>query len=147
MGSIVFKRKYVVISFLLVSCAIALAGWSVWRHSRNKLSLQAMSVLQSGDRLELLSLTPHEWTEDKLSTVEYFHKYPVLGKIEIKDSTKREALLIELQTAMENYGEQSKCFNPRHGIRAARGDEIVELVICFECGTIYFFSESNLTGC
>jgi hypothetical protein len=25
------------------------------------------------------------------------------------------------------------CFNPRHGIRAKSGDQVAELVICFEC--------------
>ena len=33
------------------------------------------------------------------------------------------------------HGE-ALCFNPRHAIRAKKGNDTVELLICFECGQI-----------
>ena len=30
------------------------------------------------------------------------------------------------------------CFFPRHGIRATLANEVVDLLICFECSTVYY---------
>jgi hypothetical protein len=35
------------------------------------------------------------------------------------------------------------CFFPRHGIRAIKGDETVELLICFECSQVQVSSNKN----
>jgi hypothetical protein len=39
------------------------------------------------------------------------------------------------------------CFNPRHGISATRGDQKVDLVICFECRqTRIYFNDRKTSG-
>ena len=34
---------------------------------------------------------------------------------------------------------QALCFNPRHGIHVRLGKNAEDVVICFECGQIYFY--------
>lgn len=36
------------------------------------------------------------------------------------------------------------CFNPRHGIRAKKTDQVLDLVICFECEKLYAYKSDGI---
>src|SRR5262249_13241443 len=63
-----------------------------------------------------------------------FHGWKVLGKTAVKEKADRGKLVEALEKGIkENDGTVAACFNPRHGIRVAKGDKTIDLVICFEC--------------
>src|SRR5260221_8734957 len=91
----------------------------------------AKAILEKAEQIELLSLYP---ANDKEKSKEFFHHYPILGKVVIKDEKTRKALIAALEKgAKENKGIAANCFMPRHGVRATAGGKTLELVICFQC--------------
>jgi hypothetical protein len=102
--------------------------------SQNLLAAESKNVLENAEVLELLSLDPVPLKEHP---EEGFHGYAILGAVKLNDSVKRKALLRALYAGITNSdGSVAACFNPRHGLRAKLGSEVVELVICFECHQI-----------
>ncbi|HJZ53912.1 MAG TPA: hypothetical protein VKE74_03090 [Gemmataceae bacterium] len=71
-------------------------------------------------------------TEDQ-SRGEVLDGYPVLGKVEVTDPGQRQKVYSAIRGAVRNPPPGSKCFIPRHAIRAVKGDETVDMVICFQC--------------
>jgi hypothetical protein len=92
-------------------------------------------------RLELLSLhggepdgpVPEEHSKEK------FHEFPILGTLDLTSVPERERVVREVsQSIRRSPLRMVACFFPRHGIRAElRNDEKLELLICFECSTVY----------
>ena len=69
-----------------------------------------------------------------------FHGYAVRGQATIDSRSDRAQLSHALaQGIAGNQDMVAKCFLPRHGIRAAFGDRVYDLVICFECLQIHVF--------
>lgn len=91
----------------------------------------AKAILEKAEQIEVLSLYP---ANDKEKGKEFFHEYPILGKVVVKDEKTRKALIEALEGgAKGNKGVAANCFIPRHGIRATAGGKTLELVICFQC--------------
>lgn len=104
------------------------------KDKENKLSPAALKVLQSATEFELYSIDPGH-TDEKAG----FHKVKIVGKTAVKDADTRNKLVSELTKAMEGDIKPARCFNPRHGIRAAHDGKTVDLVICFECSQFYVY--------
>jgi hypothetical protein len=101
-------------------------------------------ILENGEEFTLYSLDPSAKTN--ANPANNFYNYSILGKVQIKDPKERQALLNALYGGMDMDGRQSKCFEPRHGIRAKKGDQVADLVICFQCRGIYLSaSEEQLS--
>ena len=61
----------------------------------------------------------------------------------------QQQMLTKLTKGMaDKKGQGSKCFDPRHGIRATAAGKTVDLVICFECSWVYsyFGDEKGVQG-
>jgi hypothetical protein len=100
---------------------------------------EGLNVLENADEFTLLSLDP----EPGVKATNNFHGYSVFGKVQIKDGSERHASLDALYAGIAMDGPEAMCFNPRHGIRAKMGNQVEDLVICFECGQIYFYGVSE----
>ena len=111
-------------------------------------------VLSDADEFILLSLDPTPDFEHKSKNT--FKRYPVIGQTKIKASSTRTQLTEELDSAIRAgdgltfsngvvflSGPFASCFNPRHGIRARKSGETVELLICFECGQVQIDSSKE----
>lgn len=121
---------FVVATFLLQSAR------AEFDPAKNTLPVTALKILESADTFVLLSLdpVPKHFREDAWKIEDAFHNYPVLGRTTITNKTERSNLLNSLLKGIrEADGSMAPCFNPRHGIRATRGGQMVDLVICFEC--------------
>jgi len=102
---------------------------------RNKIPEGVQKLLGKSDSFELYSLEPDSRIADPKK--EAFHKYEVLGKIEVKSAENRKWLVDELRQGVDdNRGTAAGCFDPRHGIRMKAGADTVDLVICFECKSV-----------
>tara|TARA_R110002126_G_scaffold12416_14_gene54039 strand:+ start:1776 stop:2276 length:501 start_codon:yes stop_codon:yes gene_type:complete len=95
----------------------------------------AGTTSEAPDRVTIYALNPmHVGSESGGDDVEAFHNYPVLGSVELTNANERAELIRLLyRTIHEDNGMRASCFNPRHGIRAQRGDQVADWVICFEC--------------
>lgn len=69
-------------------------------------------------------------------TGEVFHVYPVVGKVEITDEASRREITRALNAGLTSVVMPNKCFWPRHAVRLVRGDETIDLVICFQCNQV-----------
>jgi hypothetical protein len=100
---------------------------------------QAAAILEKADQIELYSLEPEpDARTAKDPKVNRFHDWVVLGKTVLKNARTRKQALDALDESV-GTGLKAKCFDPRHGIRASHGGKTVDVVICFECGHVYFY--------
>jgi len=96
------------------------------------------NVLEQAETFALFSLDPDSDLRKKPK--EEFKGYPQLGRARIPQGAERTNLVSALYKGIADGGGIAQCFNPRHGIRATQGSNTVELLICFECGQVYTFS-------
>jgi hypothetical protein len=97
--------------------------------TRPRLSPAVESALLHADRVELLSLRPR-----RRRSAGSFHGWEVLGRTSVEDApARRELIASVLSGVTESDGGIGLCFQPRHGIRATRGDQVADLVLCFAC--------------
>jgi hypothetical protein len=95
-------------------------------------------VLSPDEKMTLYSLDPSSmegsmrW-DGKKHSGETFHGYVVFGKLEIVDAAKRKEIAHAMNTGVAKGDAMAKCFEPRHGIRATKGDVVRDFVVCFEC--------------
>jgi hypothetical protein len=64
---------------------------------------------------------------------EMFHRFPVLGKVDIASPEDRAAILAAIKKGIAKGDQGAKCFFPRHGVKFTQAGKTVEYVICFEC--------------
>jgi hypothetical protein len=99
--------------------------------------------IRDADEVTLISLLPQQTyaidghgnpTEEEKKK-EHFHGYPVLGKIPASQPKEKammkDAVLAALASAKN--GVALMCFEPRHAVCLRKGDQHVDLLICFEC--------------
>src|SRR5829696_4569024 len=124
--------------------ATALAVGCAGTPADNKIPEGARAALEEADRFELLSVVPDRQPD---RPEDDFHGWTVLGRTPVTDADTRSALVTALKKgAGENDGIAANCFNPRHGIRATRGDQMVDFVICFECLQVQVYAGAGRAG-
>ncbi|MGF1580212.1 MAG: hypothetical protein ACFCD0_12685 [Gemmataceae bacterium] len=121
---------------------LLVGGQVVAQNQKNKgkkvtakqLSKDIMVVLENAQSIEFYSLDPHV----KKKVKDGFSGYPILGKVTLKNKARKTVLEAVLK-GIKKGQPGAKCFIPRHGIRAKHGDDVVELVICFQCSWVYSY--------
>lgn len=101
-----------------------------------RLSSAAQELLQDADELEIMALhpSPHSEAGKPTDGVDDFHGYKILGRAAIGATAEQDEVIGHLYRGIiDSGGIVAACFNPRHGIRATRGKESVDFVICYEC--------------
>jgi len=108
------------------------------------------NFLKNADKFTLFSIEPTPDYENKLPDT--FQGHVILGWLNIQSPSTRAKLIAALN---DGIGDENKsippgvavplpdCFNPRHGIRATKGDETIEFLICFECAQIQVSSNKG----
>lgn len=152
-------KKKLTIAFATLFCAISTTLWFIFSpsHIINSGLTTQRKTLENSEQFTLYSLdpcsiyaiatdNPKEDHEPKPNTTlkEKFHRYTVLGKTRIVDSAIKARLIRALYGGIDEGGSAGIiCFNPRHGIRVVRGEQTVDLLICFECQKIYAYTNSS----
>lgn len=93
------------------------------------------NVFERSTTWTLFSIEPREREESK----DAFHGHKILRQMAVKDAATRARLQKALYGAVANSGDVASCFNPHHGLRATLENQTVDLVVCFSCGTSYFY--------
>jgi hypothetical protein len=98
----------------------------------NKLPDEAHVILEKADKFVLYSLR----AEKPKAGEETLHDWPIIRKTTVKSAAVRKELLRELDKLIVQGRGASRCFRPRHAIRASHDGKTVDLLLCFECGGI-----------
>jgi hypothetical protein len=98
-------------------------------------SRDPLAQLNTPQQLTLYSIDGRDFEPgEEPKTDEKFHGYPVLGKVEITDESKRRELITALRDGFDHSdGKMAKCFWPRHALRLEENGRTIDIVICFEC--------------
>lgn len=110
----------------------------------NRLPSRAETTLRGAERMELFALDPTPLSmSGGAPDTEKLHGYAITGHASLDDAAQRKQLAdLILRGIHDSDGRVAACFNPRHGIRAVRADETLELVICFECLSMSAFGNA-----
>jgi hypothetical protein len=107
-------------------------------------------TLERADRLEFLAVQPYPGVlpgEPPIEPGDDFHGYRILGRAHLTDPGERRALIEAVYRGFNGLLEPAAaCFNPRHGLRARRGEQTVEILLCYECSTARIFSAAHESG-
>ncbi len=119
----------------MMVAAVSFARWSRTASQHN--------FFENSDQFILYSTSPWKGLSKEMGqnnpNAEQFYRREVLGKIVITDSTEKATLINALFNSL-GRGTEAECHNPRHGIRAVRGDRTVDATVCFDCGNTQFYS-------
>ena len=61
--------------------------------------------------------------------------YAIVRQAEVETGDMQSFSAAVVQGIVEE-GRQARCFFPRHALRARRGESVLEMIICFQCGHI-----------
>ncbi len=102
---------------------------------KNAFPANTRSVFDKSDQFILLSLDP-SW--DSLGTTgkNIFHGFRILGQTAVKDRQVRQELRRLYYDGLADAHFSAACFNPAHGIRAVKGRNVLDLLICFHCSQV-----------
>jgi hypothetical protein len=111
------------------------------------------SYASDPDELVLFSIdgNDHGWDPGKNPTERNqrirFYGFPVLGYTHIADPAVRREVVAAVKKSMRFARPQgARCFNPRHVLRVSKGEETVDLVICYECGLYHCYRNGQTEG-
>lgn len=105
--------------------------------------------LRTADTFILFSIEP--FPGGQAPSTNTFCGRTVVGRLAIKRPETRASLMDALDKGIRAIpppppgipAPLPDCFFPRHGIRAIKGDETIELLICFECSQVQVSSNKN----
>lgn len=117
--------------------ALVLGAASVQARAGDKLPDAVVKALEKADELEVYSLGGETTEKDG------WHGAKVLGQTTVKGETGQKALAAALKKAVEEGDRGARCFIPRHGIRATHAGKTYDLLICFECGWLYVYTDTS----
>ncbi|MGE3164781.1 MAG: hypothetical protein AB7O52_07740 [Planctomycetota bacterium] len=124
------------VAFFIVSCN---PGCSV-SSAGSKVPAVLLEVLEHGEDFTLFSLDPAVDT----NATNPFHDWRIIGSTPIPEAATRSRVVSSLIRGIdENDGTVAACFNPRHGLRVTHAGVVHDLVICFECMQVRWYSGST----
>jgi hypothetical protein len=68
-----------------------------------------------------------------------FHNYRILGQTEIKDKNIQDRIRAIYDDGISDTHFSSACFSPKHGIRAIKDGQKLDIVICFHCSLVRMY--------
>lgn len=124
-------------AIIAVICVVLLISILLYlRYTKwGALPYAARQALENGEEFELLSLEPTILRKDGKDA---FHRWKILGRMQITNQTARSAIVREFVSGV-GYRAPYNCFDPRHAIRVTWKGVTHDFVICFECQQVEWF--------
>ncbi|MEE9390996.1 MAG: hypothetical protein V3W41_00655 [Planctomycetota bacterium] len=118
-------------------------NWS--QHAqRRHVPAELRDILENADDYELFAIYPHRPRPDEIPAADrQMHGFRVIGRTPVSKATGLSALSVIYQGVRDEHYPRAKCFNPRHALRARRGQQWVDLVICYQCQRIFAYDETG----
>jgi hypothetical protein len=112
--------------------------------SRKEAIKDLIAVIGKADRMELYRLDPGEVGKARPEAKDGFCGYKVVAKAAVEKAEQRAKVAESLGKAMHWYeGVQALCFRPHHGLRVTSGKKSLDLLICFECGRVKVYPDTE----
>jgi hypothetical protein len=99
--------------------------------------------LKAADSLEIHSLASRGGRRNGLPPgTKQFRGWEILGSTTVKERERVRSVWADLYRRVDSRSAEiyNYCFLPRHGIRAVKGQQTKDYVICFECDHIYVYA-------
>ena len=136
------------LKIVTVACALSLSG--ACQRTRTEpeilpveraLPADTSALLARSDHFELLLLDPNPpSSRSEAQTPPRFHDYKENARRELTEAASRAHIISLVQQGVaNNHGQAKRCFNPRYAIHATAGDQVVDLLICYECGSVEIY--------
>lgn len=103
----------------------------------DKLPDAVAKALEKADALAVYSLGGETSEKDG------WHGARVLGQTTVKGEAEQKALAAAVKKGVEEGDRGARCFVPRHGVRATHAGKTYDLLICFECGWVYVYTDAS----
>lgn len=138
-------KRWTLIALLLVLVggvtARTLTGAARWSEVRRVFPGNSLVVLQQPEQLTLFSISPDNSGKKPGKTLQ---GYPILRERPVVDPNAREEIVRAVLDGMRDQKiSGARCFIPHHGLRASRGGERVEMVLCFQCRRVILYTENS----
>ena len=144
--------------FILAVALVGAAALMVWVLSRRVGSVVADDVAKfAADEVKsvtVYSLNPvriemprgefeADQYEEFVSKVsdQHFHQFPILKAVSSTDDRICREIVAAAVDGMRTRASGAKCFDPAHGVRISKGEQTMDLVICYECEMIEVWGE------
>ncbi len=102
----------------------------------------ALNILENSKKIIYLTIDPK--ISENSQGDKYFHKFPILSKIEIIYNNDKIDFINQLYDNISNADYSvARCFYPRHGIRIINENDTWDWVICFQCGFARVYKSSQ----
>ena len=119
---------------------------------KNDLTDRMKEILRNADEFEIIELEPPKVVvqsegADSGGASEQFRESRILRKVSIKSPRVRRRLLDAFDANLTYMFNMILCHDSRHGIRATRGGESVEIELDFTCGKFRaYMGDESVTG-
>lgn len=101
----------------------------------------ALEVAESATTFEVMAVDPGTLP----AAGEDFHGHRVVWRTLVTDPAVQERIIDVVNGGISPFATQAKCFNPRHGVRVSQGKRTVDIVICYECGSVQVHDGESVT--
>lgn len=95
------------------------------------LTAEAQQVLLEADRFEVMAIECERRPDPGEDAL--LEQYPVERRDAVPSREDRVRLLSRIYQGIDEGTTPATCFLPHHAVRATRGEQFVELIICFMC--------------
>lgn len=102
----------------------------------------ALEVAESATTFEVMAVDPGS----QAAAAEDFHGHRIVWRTLVTDPAVQERILGVVNGGISRFATQARCFNPRHGVRVSRGARTVDIVICYECGSVHVHDGETFTS-
>lgn len=99
------------------------------------------TALRHSQQFIIYSLAPDLVTNQYDNSAGFFHGFRILGQTTIRDEQQKQTFIDALYRAMAeaDMTGMATCHMPRHGLRAIKGNRMVDATVCFKCGDVVFY--------
>lgn len=122
---------------LVVVLWLATPSLAQEKKDENKLPDAVAKALEQADAVEVYSLGGETNEKDG------WHGAKVLGKTTVKGEKAQKELSDVVKKGVAEGDRGARCFIPRHGLRVTHESKTYDLVICFECGWLYLYTDKS----
>jgi hypothetical protein len=100
--------------------------------------------LAEADRLRLVALEPDEFAVRREPV--RFQGYAVVDEVVLDETADIRTVGEAVLRAIEGAEDPFRCWNPHHGVQASWGEDVADVLICYECNNVYVYAADLSEG-
>lgn len=144
------RPRWLILVFAVIAALFALwasegfgpviARVDIRNPARVTVPYRALKALRHPEQMTLFSIDPQ--ATDLTFKIPRFEDFIVLKSAEVTSREDQSRVMDVIMRGVEiSDGSLAMCFNPRHGVRVVKGEEVYDFVVCFECGRVDIYCD------